>query len=102
RRHTRSKRDWSSDVCSSDLVVYAENANSVKGLLNHQVKPYEDGPAIDTVSGNSSSTTRRYYRSYRSDLGVSGVYDRGDRISFERSEERRVGQDSIAEMRTVY
>src|SRR5699024_11346467 len=21
RRHTRSKRDWSSDVCSSDLVV---------------------------------------------------------------------------------
>src|SRR5207249_6937816 len=24
RRHTRSKRDWSSDVCSSDLVVCAE------------------------------------------------------------------------------
>src|SRR5699024_11446738 len=23
RRHTRSKRDWSSDVCSSDLVVAA-------------------------------------------------------------------------------
>src|SRR5699024_11955809 len=22
RRHTRSKRDWSSDVCSSDLVIY--------------------------------------------------------------------------------
>src|SRR5438067_6611721 len=22
RRHTRSKRDWSSDVCSSDLVKY--------------------------------------------------------------------------------
>src|SRR5699024_6613096 len=22
RRHTRSKRDWSSDVCSSDLAVY--------------------------------------------------------------------------------
>src|SRR5699024_4008102 len=24
RRHTRSKRDWSSDVCSSDLVEWAE------------------------------------------------------------------------------
>src|SRR5699024_11895331 len=24
RRHTRSKRDWSSDVCSSDLVEAAE------------------------------------------------------------------------------
>src|SRR5699024_11909388 len=22
RRHTRSKRDWSSDVCSSDLIQY--------------------------------------------------------------------------------
>src|SRR6266513_2820809 len=25
RRHTRSKRDWSSDVCSSDLVDAAED-----------------------------------------------------------------------------
>src|SRR5699024_11429066 len=24
RRHTRSKRDWSSDVCSSDLAVVAD------------------------------------------------------------------------------
>src|SRR5699024_11611491 len=24
RRHTRSKRDWSSDVCSSDLVIVVE------------------------------------------------------------------------------
>src|SRR5699024_12203508 len=24
RRHTRSKRDWSSDVCSSDLLRYIE------------------------------------------------------------------------------
>src|SRR6266513_4302467 len=27
RRHTRSKRDWSSDVCSSDLPVLAEGAD---------------------------------------------------------------------------
>src|SRR5699024_11548563 len=25
RRHTRSKRDWSSDVCSSDLYLPADN-----------------------------------------------------------------------------
>src|SRR3982750_4973745 len=25
RRHTRSDRDWSSDVCSSDLVVAADD-----------------------------------------------------------------------------
>src|SRR5207249_7082429 len=28
RRHTRSKRDWSSDVCSSDLVVISSPSNS--------------------------------------------------------------------------
>src|SRR5699024_7461325 len=27
RRHTRSKRDWSSDVCSSDLNGYVEGEN---------------------------------------------------------------------------
>src|SRR5206468_5627863 len=26
RRHTRSDRDWSSDVCSSDLVLFVEVA----------------------------------------------------------------------------
>src|SRR5699024_11355904 len=26
RRHTRSKRDWSSDVCSSDLLTTARTA----------------------------------------------------------------------------
>src|SRR5699024_11586897 len=25
RRHTRSKRDWSSDVCSSDLEIYSSD-----------------------------------------------------------------------------
>src|SRR5699024_11588380 len=27
RRHTRSKRDWSSDVCSSDLLVHADDVH---------------------------------------------------------------------------
>src|SRR5699024_12089735 len=33
RQHTRSKRDWSSDVCSSDLVnaVYANKIASLEG-----------------------------------------------------------------------
>src|SRR5699024_11599725 len=34
RRHTRSKRDWSSDVCSSDLpnVRYSALVPNMKGL----------------------------------------------------------------------
>src|SRR5699024_12185994 len=27
RRHTRSKRDWSSDVCSSDLITWASGTS---------------------------------------------------------------------------
>src|SRR5207249_8773525 len=31
RRHTRSKRDWSSDVCSSDLAALFDLAEPVPG-----------------------------------------------------------------------
>src|SRR5699024_619634 len=34
RRHTRSKRDWSSDVCSSDLNRYAPLLNDFTSLEN--------------------------------------------------------------------
>src|SRR5699024_11638860 len=30
RRHTRSKRDWSSDVCSSDLLLIADDFDRVE------------------------------------------------------------------------
>src|SRR5699024_7245273 len=33
RRHTRSKRDWSSDVCSSDLTNYVETGKSEAKLI---------------------------------------------------------------------
>src|SRR5207249_4030687 len=29
RRHTRSKRDWSSDVCSSDLTLASRNVDFI-------------------------------------------------------------------------
>src|SRR5699024_3607780 len=37
RRHTRSKRDWSSDVCSSDLRLN-EKSGMFKNMGEHQVK----------------------------------------------------------------
>src|SRR5699024_141275 len=33
RRHTRSKRDWSSDVCSSDLCLIVEKRETLGGNL---------------------------------------------------------------------
>src|SRR5699024_11314379 len=35
RRHTRSKRDWSSDVCSSDLVYVQPAVKKVLHLFKH-------------------------------------------------------------------
>src|SRR5699024_12160281 len=32
RRHTRSKRDWSSDVCSSDLTAFARALVGAEGV----------------------------------------------------------------------
>src|SRR5699024_11391647 len=34
RRHTRSKRDWSSDVCSSDLTLSQEEAYQTQPELS--------------------------------------------------------------------
>src|SRR3712207_7805198 len=40
RRHTRYWRDWSSDVCSSDLkdIIYATQKNAVLKLTGRAVK----------------------------------------------------------------
>src|SRR5699024_12835868 len=39
RRHTRSKRDWSSDVCSSDLFVSDEEVDRVAAYMRTIAEP---------------------------------------------------------------
>src|SRR5699024_9615055 len=60
RRHTRSKRDWSSDVCSSDLAsLYNDRAISYrvhKGFAHEEV-----------------AISAGIQRMVRSDMGSSGV-----------------------------
>src|SRR5699024_11693911 len=73
RRHTRSKRDWSSDVCSSDLK--AEAGTSCKG---------EKAQKKETESNNDSCRLRSC---------ISFAYHRYRLWSQGRSEERRVGKE---------
>src|SRR5699024_11360865 len=47
RRHTRSKRDWSSDVCSSDLIDISDAINvhflidtAIFSVIVHQVNEF--------------------------------------------------------------
>src|SRR5207247_7978658 len=73
RRHTRSTRDWSSDVCSSDLIAI-------------EYKVYREGPLTVLFLhgwGNAASAW--------DDLVTSTRNVRPDDGS--RSEERRVGKE---------
>src|SRR5699024_11217965 len=89
RRHTRSKRDWSSDVCSSDLR-YGRRAPVLVGVSVHviasllclwapSVAPLIVLRIIQGI-GNASAAV----------VAVAVIRDR--LIGAERSEERRVGR----------
>src|SRR5699024_12067507 len=70
RRHTRSKRDWSSDVCSSDLHLVAGQQPADQGFL---------AGAVDEQGVVGAAAARRQI----------------DRVTAQqaRSEERRVGKE---------
>src|SRR5699024_11334159 len=53
RRHTRSKRDWSSDVCSSDLVSKDGMLGGPNLEMLSQVCAATDAPVV--ASGGVSS-----------------------------------------------
>src|SRR5699024_11762724 len=86
RRHTRSKRDWSSDVCSSDLEIiqirrhlhkYPELSFQEKETSQYIIDFYKDkNVSIDTNVGNG----------YGIVVTIKGKQP--------RSEERRVGKES--------
>src|SRR5699024_11825056 len=77
RRHTRSKRDWSSDVCSSDLL--RGNSQITTGINFLQLNPFRlqigkaDAVVLKETFGKSKPVA-----------------------SVRRSEERRVGKECRA------
>src|SRR5207249_5478240 len=89
RRHTRSKRDWSSDVCSSDLY-------DVEVLLPAAAKY----PGKLAVLGGGGSLNALIVQSVATADSVADVQkrfrDRAEELLREgvagRSEERRVGK----------
>src|SRR5207247_5359455 len=96
RRHTISTRDWSSDVCSSDL----------DGLFEDRAVAYGPTGHISRVGGSTvrsrltrfppepPSTRRRTIRvRLRATPDIRGT---ADAVRGRRSEERRVGKDGGA------
>src|SRR5699024_11840535 len=71
RRHTSSKRDWSSDVCSSDLIIFNEVI----------YRPCGDAPPDRIIKWSTFPLCLDF-------TGLNGMY-----ICVLRSEERRVGKE---------
>src|SRR5438874_7574503 len=77
RRHTRSLRDWSSDVCSSDLRLIPSKTNGLTGVCD-----------LEVLEVGASAVTRRAKPApgYEEPLEASPEEN-------QRSEERRVGKE---------
>src|SRR5699024_11675823 len=90
RRHTRSKRDWSSDVCSSDLGIIHQlisvddplySVSGVRGFFTlGDVEMYDTNPDYPGL------------RSIMDDIPDDTVKDLQE-MAIQRSEERRVGKE---------
>src|SRR2546429_8962132 len=90
RRHTRCSRDWSSDVCSSDLASYLRTltARGVDVLLSVAAPEIFRRPALMAVPHvlNVHSGKLPLYRGM---MPTFWALQNGDA----RSEERRVGKE---------
>src|SRR5699024_11222950 len=75
RRHTRSKRDWSSDVCSSDLTLLLSSSTGF-------TKVYSGEPSARTTTKSATDPALK--------VMVPRIVSVNDRS---RSEERRVGKE---------
>src|SRR5699024_11289762 len=92
RRHTRSKRDWSSDVCSSDLTHWplADGTDTqIFSWLDDHSRFLLHISAHAQITGETVITTFTHATA-ENGYPASTLTDNGM-----RSEERRVGKESI-------
>src|SRR5204863_4923291 len=84
RRHTRSLRDWSSDVCSSDLDETERGRIQADVLEKRNADRLQVGQRAR--SGHGEDQTE-----HRATAGKH--YTLGEHLANQRSEERRVGKE---------
>src|SRR5205814_5269105 len=91
RRHTRCLSDWSSDVCSSDLVL---GKLLTPALLPESVRAElaAKGHQLDLRDARGVGSVKAIMIHPRSGALLGGVSPTGDSYVM-RSEERRVGKE---------
>src|SRR5699024_12216332 len=89
RRHTRSKRDWSSDVCSSDLLR-ADMPGA--DITEDAVRVYAQGDVFPHGIGYVGPIYAEEYEQLKeSGYTISDTIGKSGIEKAMRSEERRVG-----------
>src|SRR5206468_10038177 len=93
RRHTRSDRDWSSDVCSSDLRLWKRVAKDI----------VSSGTLLLRLGAKFSMNFKFWkFTNYRQEVEMNSIFVCDFHAltslvsmskSFTRSEERRVGKE---------
>src|SRR5699024_11770632 len=99
--HTRSKRDWSSDVCSSDLtcrlypftVEYGRNGRSFEYFLCTELPHHWAGGRIHVGNWLRDHFTREDKEYIKAETAFIPL------LGETRSEERRVGKECRGEAR---
>src|SRR5690606_39332058 len=88
RRHTRFSRDWSSDVCSSDLSLQQQGI----AYTSHIVKATPLNTLLWSITAEAEDG---FYTGFYSllDQDTNIEYDFEPRQAALRSEERRVGKE---------
>src|SRR5205085_7083953 len=92
RRHTRFDCDWSSDVCSSDLLAVDGDADQLK-ILGEQIGV----PVYSEFPGNPVNVCLNAVTHAKTTLLDTIILDTAGRLHVAempmRSEERRVGKE---------
>src|SRR3712207_8692555 len=81
RRHTRYWRDWSSDVCTSDLSLSFSSMNPCIFIHKFNPYPFHYSQLLNLFSSLSHSSS---HKTFQLNLSIN--------VPLQRSEERRVGK----------
>src|SRR5690606_41007650 len=93
RRHTRFSRDWSSDVCSSDLWIFASDQvllSIFPGLSEEALTVYQTSKGLVFIVVTTFVLYILSLRNTRMQDEILKQLNSTDRL---RSEERRVGKE---------
>src|SRR5207249_9775765 len=91
RRHTISKRDWSSDVCSSDLGKFREDLYFRLNVIRVDIPPLRERREDIPILCNYFLC--KYRDRYKSTVEEIATNLMDSFLRYDRSEERRVGKE---------